>query len=49
VTLLRENMLEELQRRNYADSTIRDYLRRVKDFARFLALCPGSSPDLPPE
>src|SRR2546427_9412795 len=27
-------MLEELQRRNYAENTIRHYLRAVEDFAR---------------
>jgi site-specific recombinase XerD len=34
-------MLEELQRRNYAESTIRHYLRWVEDFARFF----GKPPD----
>jgi hypothetical protein len=34
-------MLEELQRRNYAKSTIRVYLRVVADFARHF----GKSPD----
>jgi site-specific recombinase XerD len=34
-------MLEELQRRNYADSTIRHYLQWVEDFARFF----GKPPD----
>jgi len=27
-------MLEELQRRNYAENTIRSYIRIVKDFSR---------------
>ena len=40
VTHLRKMMLEELQRRNYADSTIRHYLRWVEDFARFFAKPP---------
>src|SRR6267142_6710712 len=34
MTRLRKMMLEELQRRNYAETTIRHYLRTVEDFAR---------------
>jgi integrase/recombinase XerD len=34
VTHLRKMMLEELQRRNYAENTIRSYIRIVKDFSR---------------
>jgi site-specific recombinase XerD len=41
VTRLRKMMLEELQRRNYAQNTIRHYLRAVEDFARRFR----SSPD----
>jgi len=41
VTHLRKIMLEELQRRNYADTTIRRYLRFVERFAHHF----GKSPD----
>jgi integrase/recombinase XerD len=34
VTHLRKMMLEELQRRHYAEGTIRQYIRTVEDFAR---------------
>jgi integrase/recombinase XerD len=34
VTHLRKMMLEELQRRNYAQNTIRHYIHTVEDFAR---------------
>ena len=34
MTHLRKMMLEELQRRNYAENTIRSYIRIVEDFSR---------------
>ena len=34
MTHLRKMMLEELQRRNYAETTISSYIRIVEDFSR---------------
>ena len=35
MTHLRQMMLEELQRRNYTESTTRAYIRTIEDFARY--------------
>jgi integrase/recombinase XerD len=40
VTYLRKMMLEELQRRNYSDSTARGYLHAVAAFAKHFAKTP---------
>ena len=41
MTRLRKMMLEELQRRNYSDGTIRHHLRSVTEFAEHF----GKPPD----
>jgi site-specific recombinase XerD len=40
VTHLRKMMLEELQRRNYAETTIESYIRAVEDFSRHFNCSP---------
>ncbi len=40
MTELRHRMLEELQRRNFAPSTIRYYIRTIRDFAAYFHKSP---------
>jgi len=40
VTRLRKSMLDELQRRNYAQNTVKSYIKAVEDFARYFGKPP---------
>ncbi len=40
MTRLRQMMLEELERRNYAQTTIEGYIRAVQDFANYFHRSP---------
>ena len=40
MTHLRKMMLEELERRNYAQTTISSYIRTIEDFARYFRRSP---------
>jgi integrase/recombinase XerD len=40
VTHLRKLMLEEIERRNYSQSTVRAYVRTIEDFARYFKRAP---------
>ena len=43
MTHLRKMMLEELQRRNYSQSTVKAYIRIVRDFAKHFHQRAGST------
>ena len=41
MTRLRKLMLDELQRRNYAQNTVRAYIHAIEDFAKYFHRSPG--------
>ena len=41
MTLLRQRMLEELQRHNYSQATIESYIKAVKEFAEYFHKSPN--------
>ena len=43
MTHLRKMMLEELERRNYSQSTVRTYVKTIEDLARYFQAFPGST------
>ena len=40
MTHLRQRMLDELQRRNYSQNTVRNYIGAVEDFAKYFHRSP---------
>ena len=40
MTRLRKLMLDELQRRNYAQNTVRAYIHAIEDFAKYFHRSP---------
>ena len=48
MTHLRQAMLEELQRRNYATTTVQYYIQAVERFARYFHTLAGPTQSEPP-